>query len=91
MKKLFLALLLAPMLALAQPSKPELNPEQKLAVANAVTALAVGWFVLPAAILTGKQEALCKALGGTYTPAGPDLCPTGNWVAIIPYLGQVTP
>ena len=89
MKRL-IALMFAMMFAFGafaqEAKKPELNPEQKLAVANAVTALIVGAPAVLWAVTTGNQETLCKVLGGSYNPAGPDLCPTGNWVAIIPFL-----
>ena len=91
MKKLLVALMLAPMLAIAQPTKPELSPEQKLNVANGLTAVIVGPIALPAAILSGQKEGLCKVLGGVYTPNsdGKDQCPGGVWLRIIPYLQNI--
>jgi hypothetical protein len=83
---LFLAALFA-FPALAQ-DRPQLTPEQKLNVANGLTAVLVGPIALPAAMLSGQKEGLCKALGGTYTPNsdGLDQCPGGVWLRIIPYL-----
>ena len=68
--------------------RPQLTPEQKLNVANAVTAIVVGPVALPAAILSGQKEGLCNVLGGTYTPnsEGKDQCPGGVWLRIIPLL-----
>jgi hypothetical protein len=80
--------------AFADDRKIELTPEQKLkgalVLANAGTALLVGPIALPAAILSGQKEGLCKVLGGTYTPNsdGKDQCPGGVWLRIIPYLGK---
>jgi hypothetical protein len=68
----------------------ELTPVQKASVvwaaANAVTAFAVGWFVLPAVTIAGKQKELCDVMKGTYDPTKPDICEGGDWVRIIPYL-----
>ena len=87
MKKLFAILLVALFAfpALAQ-TRPELTPEQKANVANGITAVVLGPVILPAAILTGNKEGLCKVLGGTYTPTGADQCPNGVWLRIIPFL-----
>ena len=90
MKKLvalFFALMFS-LSAFAQANKPELTPEQKVNVANAVTAIVIGPIALPAAILSGKKEGLCGVLGGTYTPNsdGRDQCPGGVWLRIIPFL-----
>jgi hypothetical protein len=95
--KHIIALIIASMFAtfaVAQDRRPELTPEQKLkgalVLANAGTALLVGPIALPAAILSGQKEGLCKVLGGTYTPNsdGQDQCPGGVWLRIIPYLGK---
>lgn len=93
MKKLILALLTAvSMSAFAQPVKIELTPEQKLKTAliaaEATTALVLGPVLLPAAILSGQREGLCKIMGGTYTPNsdGKDQCPGGIWLKTIPYV-----
>lgn len=93
MKKLFVVLMLALSLpAFAQEKRPELTPAQKAEVvwtlSNALTALVVGAPVLLATVASGKQEELCGVLKGTYTPQGPDICPGGDWVRIIPYLKQ---
>jgi hypothetical protein len=68
----------------------ELTPVQKATVAwvaaNAITSFAVGWFVLPAVTIAGKQKELCDAMHGKYDPKAPDLCEGGDWVRIIPYL-----
>ena len=90
MKKLF-AIFVAALFAtsaFAQANRPELTPEQKLNVANALTAVLVGPIALPAAILSGQKEGLCKVMGGTYTPNsdGKDQCPGGVWLRVIPYL-----
>ena len=101
MKHIIAILVASVMAAFAMPTfaqdtkRPELTPEQKLKgaliLANAGTALVVGPLALPAAILTGQREGLCKVLGGTYTPNsdGKDQCPGGVWLRIIPYLGDL--
>lgn len=87
--------------AFAQDTKrPELTPEQKLKAAlvlgEAATALVVGPIFLPAALLTGKGEGLCHLLEGNKKPSsynpnpdGKDQCPNGNWLRVIPYLGDL--
>jgi hypothetical protein len=47
--------------------------------------LAIPVVVSTVASLTGNQVQLCKAMGGTYTPApqGVDVCPGGNWLNLI--------
>jgi hypothetical protein len=73
--------------------RPSLTPQQKATVvwaaANALTSFAVGWFVLPAVTIAGKQEALCSAMHGKYDPKAQDLCEGGDWVRIIPYLRDI--
>ena len=73
--------------------RPSLTPEQKATVvwvaANALTSFAVGWFVLPYATITGKQQELCDAMKGKYDPKARDLCEGGDWVRIIPYLRDI--
>jgi hypothetical protein len=88
MKRLFLiALLFLSLPALAQDrDRPTLTPEQKANVANGLMAVIVGPVFLPAAILTGNREGLCRLMGGTYTPNGADQCPTGVWLNLIPYI-----
>jgi hypothetical protein len=80
--------------AFAQDGKIELTPEQKFkafwVTVNAVTALAVGPVVLPAAILSGQREGLCKIMRGKYDLNAPDQCAGGQWVFVIPYLKQAT-
>ena len=66
--------------------KPAPKPVVVWTAANVLTSFAVGWFVLPAAIITGKQQALCDILQGTYDPKAADQCAGGDWVRIIPYL-----
>jgi uncharacterized membrane protein len=87
MKKLIatLALSLATVATQAQ-TIPQPTPAQELAAANAITAILVGWFVLPAAVISGKTKELCDVMGGKYTPTGPDICPGGDWVKVIPLL-----
>lgn len=89
MKKLIVALALAislPALAANPPQKPELSPGEKWNILNGIVAIAVGWFVLPGAILTGKQEELCKVMKGKYDPNAKDICAGGQWVFVLPYL-----
>ena len=93
MKKFFALLFTAlfATLGFAQDrDRPELTPEQKLNVANGLTAVLVGPIALPAAMLSGQKEGLCKVLGGTYTPNsdGKDQCPGGVWLRIIPFLAD---
>ena len=83
MKKVVLFLLFALSLTAVAQERPTLTPEQKWAAANAVTALTVGWLVLPAAIVSGKREALCLAMGGQYDPSGADQCPGGQWANLV--------
>ena len=54
-----------------QPVRPSLK--------DVATALTVGWLVSFGAVVTGNVPELCARLRGTYTPAGPDLCPDGQW------------
>ena len=75
------------------PDRPALTPEQKLSVANAVTAIIVGPVALPAAMLSGQKEALCHVLEGHKQPSsfnnnsdGRDQCPGGIWLRAIPYV-----
>ena len=99
MKKFFAIILtLFATSAFAQDrQRPELTPEQKLkgalTLANAGTALIVGPVALPAAILSGKTEALCHVLEGHKKPSsynpnsdGKDQCPGGVWLRIIPFI-----
>lgn len=47
----------------------------------ALTAMILGVPITAGAILTGQQERLCTALGGTYTPAPfqQNVCSDGSW------------
>lgn len=87
---IFVAALFATSAFAQDRQRPELTPEQKLNVANGLTALIIGPVVLPAAILSGQKEGLCNVLGGTYTPNsdGKDQCPGGVWLRVIPYLND---
>jgi hypothetical protein len=57
--------------------------EIALNVANALAAMILGPFLVPAAVATGNQEALCKELGGVYTPTATDVCPGGQWIRVV--------
>jgi hypothetical protein len=47
-------------------------------------AFAVMTVFVVAATASGESERLCKAMGGTYTPAPPpaDVCPGGSWLVL---------
>ncbi len=81
MKFLVLIAALIALPAMAQ-TKPATHPE----AANTVSALALGWFVLPAAILTGKREGLCKLMGGKFDLSAPDQCAGGQWLNVALFL-----
>jgi hypothetical protein len=49
----------------------------------AIVALVAGLFIVVGATVSGQQEALCKAMGGTYAPTGADICPGGSWATLI--------
>jgi hypothetical protein len=70
--------------------RPELTPEQKLAVgwafANALTSFVIGAPVFLYVTVTGKQKELCDVMKGTYDPTAKDICAGGDWVRVIPYL-----
>lgn len=70
--------------------RPELTPEQKLAVgwafANMITSFVIGAPVFLYVTVTGKQKELCDVMHGTYDPAAKDICAGGDWVRVIPYL-----
>ena len=90
MKKLIGAVALSLSIATAQAqSIPQPTPEQVVAAENVVVAMLVGWFVLPIAVLTGKTKELCDVMGGKYTPTGPDICPGGDWVKVVPLLREL--
>lgn len=87
-KVLFLvALVLASMTsALANPQIPEPTPLQKWGFLNGIVAITTGWFVLPAAMVSGKRKELCDVMKGRYDPMAADQCQGGQWVFIVPYL-----
>jgi hypothetical protein len=87
MKYLVLLAALIALPAMAQ-QRPELTPEQKWNAANAVSAVALGWFVLPAAIVTGKREGLCKLMGGKYDLSAADQCAGGQWANVALFLKE---
>ena len=87
MKYLVLLVALIALPAMAQ-QRPELTPEQKWNAANAVSAVALGWFVLPAAIVTGKREGLCKLMGGKYDLSAADQCAGGQWANVALFLKE---
>jgi hypothetical protein len=87
MKYLVLIAALITLPAMAQ-QRPELTPEQKWNAANAVSAVALGWFVLPAAIVTGKREGLCKLMGGKYDLSAADQCAGGQWANVALFLKE---
>ena len=85
MKKLFVALFAMAFSALA-PAQVQTKPApSRPDAASAVVALAAATIILPAAIITGKRDALCAAMGGTYFPNsdGFDQCPGGQWSALV--------
>jgi hypothetical protein len=88
---IFLAALLVATNSHAQEQRrPELAPEQKLAVgwafANALTSFVIGAPVFLYVTVTGKQKELCDVMKGTYDPTAKDICAGGDWVRVIPYL-----
>jgi hypothetical protein len=88
MKNLFVAFLFVLSLPSMAQQRPELTPEQKWNAANAVSAVALGWFVLPAAIITGKREGLCKLMGGKYDLSAADQCAGGQWANVALFLKE---
>ena len=87
--KHLLAILIAAFALTAQAQqRPELTPEQQWNAFNAVSALAVGWLVLPAAILTGKREGLCALMQGKYDLSAPDQCAGGQWGNVALFLKE---
>jgi len=99
MKSIIAAMLLSIGLGVSAGEYIDLTIKQSLAVAEGVTALAVGPVVLPVALATGQAAALCKQLEGpwvkpsSYDPNsdGRDQCPKGNWLRILPYLSDLKP
>jgi hypothetical protein len=95
MKNLFVAFLLMLSLPALAQDRPTLTPQQKIVLAEAVTALVTGPIVLPVAVVTGQREALCHVLEGPILSRrssfnnnsdGKDQCPRGNWLRIIPII-----
>ena len=85
MKQLFVALF-AMSVATCAPAQVQTKPApSRPDAASAVVALAAATVILPAAIITGKRDALCAAMGGTYFPNsdGLDQCPDGQWSALV--------
>ena len=85
MKKLLVALFATALSTLA-PAQVQTKPApSRPDVASAVVALAAATVILPAAIITGKRDVLCAAMGGTYFPNsdGFDQCPDGQWSALV--------
>ena len=44
-----------------------------------VALLIAAALLISGAAVTGKLPELCEKLGGTYQPAGPDVCPDADW------------
>lgn len=62
------------------------------ALANLFLALVLGIPLTGGATVLHKQEQLCAAMGGTFTPAGTvpptppysgDVCPGGKWINLV--------
>ena len=87
MKKLVLFLLIAISMFAQAQTKPAPTPPDAASVAVALAAASV---ILPVAIITGKRDALCTAMGGQYFPNsdGLDQCPGGRWSALIGIRGE---
>lgn len=62
-----------------------------LTILNGLTALTLGWVVLPVATVTGTKAELCATMKGTYDPKAADQCVGGDWVRIVPVLRAVAP
>lgn len=53
-------------------------------IISIVVALLTGGVITTGAALTGNLKPLCEqGLRGTYTPAGPDVCPDGKWSNLV--------
>ena len=48
-----------------------------------LAALLLGAVLTLGAVVSGNQEELCQAIGGTYTVGAPDVCPDGQWRSLI--------
>ena len=47
-------------------------------------AFVFGTITVPVAAITGNSQVYCeKVLQGTYAAGKPDVCPDGNWAAIV--------
>ena len=87
--KHLLAFCLALAMTVAQAQqRPDLTPEQQWNAFNAVSAVVLGWFVLPAAILTGNRESLCSLMQGKYDLSAPDQCAGGQWGNVALFLKE---
>jgi hypothetical protein len=62
-----------------------------LTILNGLTAMTLGWIVLPVATVTDTKQQLCETMKGTYDPKAPDQCKGGDWVRIVPVLKAVAP
>lgn len=71
--------LVTPSFAQKQNDWPQPTPEQIEQVADGVSAMLIGWAVLPVVVLTGKQKEFCDFIGGKYDPQKTDICPGGHW------------
>ena len=87
------SLLLLPLLLLSLTATAiEATPQQKLAAAQAVTALVTGPIILPVAVVTGQRKELCDAIRMRPRSCfddnseGRDQCPCGNWLRVIPLI-----
>mgnify|MGYP000045785874 CR=1 FL=1 len=53
-------------------------------IVSIIVALFAGAIIDAGAALSGNLKPFCeKYLMGTYTPAGPDVCPDGKWAALV--------
>ena len=48
-------------------------------IEQGVALLIAAALLISGAAVTGKLPELCEKLGGTYQPAGPDVCPDADW------------
>lgn len=62
-----------------------------LTILNGLTAMTLGWIVLPVATITDTKPQLCAAMKGTYDPKAADQCAGGDWVRIVPLLREAAP
>jgi hypothetical protein len=52
-------------------------------VLSGIVALLAGLILVVGATVSGNQENLCRAMGGTYAPTGADICPGGTWANLV--------